>query len=152
MKQGGGIARKARSPVRQTTRFLNDGKAMDETHRAPVGHMGFKLGPDWAMDFIGQGHDHQLRCGDRCVEADRKKAISFCKASSRTTSGPHRDGGARIPQIQRMGSSLVAVAQDGDSEPGWIGIWRTGRGWHGTNATGRAGFFAAIQIRVQMNR
>ena len=125
---------------------------MDEPHRAPVGHMGFKLGPDRAMDFIRQRHDHQFRRGHRGLEADWLEAIAFREPSPGSAPGPHRDGGASIPQIQRMGSSLIAVAQDGDSESGGIGIWRTGRGWHGTNATGRACFFAAIQIRVQMNR
>ena len=88
----------------------------------------------------------------RGLEADGLEAIGFRKPSTGSAPSAHRDSGASIPQIQRMGSSLIAVAQDGDSESGGIGIWRTGRGWHGTNATGRAGFFAAIQIRVQMNR
>ena len=125
---------------------------MEKAHRAPVGHVDLKLRPDRAVDFIRQRHDHQFRRGYRGLEVDRLEAIGFRKSSTGSAPSAHRDGGASIPQIQRMGSSLIAVAQDGDSESGGIGIWRTGRGWHGTNATGSADFFAAIQIRVQMNR
>ena len=125
---------------------------MEKTHRAPVGHVDFKIRPDRAMHFIWQRHDHQFRRGHRGLKVDRLEPIGFRKPSTGSASSAHRDGGASIPQIQRVGSSLVAVAQDGDSESGGIGICRIGGGWHVTNATGRAGFFAAIQIRVQMNR
>ena len=87
-----------------------------------MGHVGFEFGPDWTMHFIWQSHDHQFRRGDRSVKADRKEAIRFRKASTRAAPSPHRDRCSGISQIQRMGSSLIAVAQDGDSEPGWISI------------------------------
>ena len=109
--------------------FVVDGKAMDEPHRAPVGHMASssdQIGP-WTSSGNAM---ITSSAGSPRPQADWLEAIGFREPSPGSAPGPTVTV-AQHPQIQRMGSSLIAVAQDGDSESGGIGIWRTGGGGMG---------------------
>ena len=104
------------------------------------------------MDFIRQSHDDQFSILDRFCERLGLERIGLSLRRSRAGSGTDRDDCPCVTQIQGMGSSLVPVAKDRHAESGWIGFSITGGDRHGANATGWEGFFAAIQIRSQMNR
>ena len=63
---------------------------MNKAHRAPVGHVDFKIRPDRAMHFIWQCHDHQFRRGHCGLKVDRLEPIGFRKSST---------GSARAPTV-----------------------------------------------------